>query len=130
MIVYILPGDPIPNATARHAHRRTYDSQKQLKNMLRVEIERQHQNRPLYCGALEVTFNFFFGFPKNMSDTKKLKMVGKPYIYKPDASNLQKLIEDVCSKVLYHDDCLIASVHCYKVYDYTPRTEFYITEIK
>lgn len=129
-IIYTILGDPIPLARARHAHRRTYDSQKQLKMMLGIEIERQHAGRPMYSGPLEGTFTFFFGFPENMSDKKKAELVGKPHIYKPDTSNLQKLIEDICSKLLYPDDCLLARVHSYKVYDYIPRTEFFITEIK
>jgi Holliday junction resolvase RusA-like endonuclease len=98
--------------------------------MLRVEIERQHEDRPMYSGALELTCTCFFGFPENMSEKKKMTLVGKPHVFKPDASNLQKLIEDVCTKLLYHDDSSIAIVHFYKVYDYVPRTEFFITEIK
>lgn len=129
-IVYVIKGNPTPKAAAKHAHRRTYDSQKQLRAIMRVEIESQHGDRPMYSGALELTCRCFFGFPENMSEKKKMALVGKPHTYKPDSSNLQKLIEDVCNKVIYHDDSAIAVVHFYKVYDYVPRTEFIITEIK
>ena len=127
---YIIKGDPIPLARARHAHRRTYDDQKQLKSMLRVSLESQHGDRPLYEGPLKFEATFYFGFPEKMSQAKKDKLAGKPHIFRPDISNLQKLIEDVASGILYHDDCLICISVVYKVYDHIPRTEFTITEMK
>lgn len=129
-MIYVIKGEPTPLARARHAHRRTYDSQKQLKSMLGIEIQCQHDDRPLYSGPLRVEFTFYFGFPEKMSQDKKLKLLGKPHVFKPDLSNLIKLIEDVGSKILYHDDSYIASIAAFKCYDWEPRTEFIITEIK
>ena len=51
------------------------------------------------------------------------------HVYKPDVSNLLKFIEDTCTGILFHDDCIIASVLACKRYDIEPRTELIITEL-
>lgn len=49
--------------------------------------------------------------------------------YRPDLSNLIKLIEDVCSRVVYHDDCQIAEIHAVKVYSSPARTQFTLSQL-
>lgn len=98
--------------------------------ILGIDLDSQHAGRPLYSGPLQVDFTFYFGFPENMSESKKEKLMGRPHVFKPDISNLIKLIEDVGSKILYHDDCSIAYITAKKCYDRVPRTEFIITEMK
>jgi len=130
-ITYIIPGDPIPLARARVSNRRVFDSQREVKLYTRITIESQHglrppfQNKPL---LLDITF--FMKLPKSIK-LRSHYLRQHYHIFRPDLSNMIKLIEDVASGgLLYHDDCLIAAITSRKVYDENPRTEFTITEIK
>lgn len=129
-ITYIIYGDPIPLARARHGNRRTWDSQKQLKLCVGIELARQHKGKELYQGPLFFEVTFFMPIPKSFSQKKQLELIGRYHTVKPDASNLLKLVEDIASDILYKDDALIAQIHCRKVYDARPRTEFKITSLK
>lgn len=53
------------------------------------------------------------------------------HTYKPDLSNLIKMVEDVSVDAgLITDDAIIASVFSVKLYGDEPRTSFIITNIK
>ena len=138
---YIIPGDPVPLLRARYAHgQRPWDSQKQIKASTAIQIATQHGERPVYNGPLELNITFFFAIPSiplkgckpdrlKTIVFKRDKMVGQPHIFKPDLSNLIKFIEDIAEKIIYGNDCTIASIVARKVYAYEPRTEFTITEM-
>lgn len=127
-IVYIIEGEPIPLARARHAAHRVYDSQKNKKLVLGITLRNQHKDRPLYTGPLLLTATFFMPIPKTRQKQKN-SLEGKTHIFTPDLSNLVKFIEDISSGVLYHDDCLIAEIIAKKIYG-EPRTEFTLTKLK
>lgn len=126
---YIIDGPPIAWARAVPGHYRVWDIQKQLKVNYAILLEDQHGSLPFYSGPLHLEIYFFFKIPKTRSKHYH-DLLLSPHFYKPDLSNLIKLIEDVASGVLYRDDSLIASITAHKYYDATPRTEFTITELK
>jgi len=127
-ITYILHGNPIAWARA-HPGRKMWDTQKQLKLVMGLDLLKQHNGRPFYEGPLHLEAHFYFPMPK--SQHKKFDLLrGTPHYFKPDLSNLIKLIEDCAKGVLYHDDCLIASENIHKRYADVPRTEFKIREIR
>lgn len=127
---YILLGSPIPLARARFTNRRVYDSQKHLKLVSAIELERQHGDKPRFTGPLRMTVWFYLPIPKSMSKRKRYNMKKTPHYTRPDLSNLIKFIEDVATGILYKDDCIIAELVSYKQYDTDPRTEFMFSPLR
>lgn len=98
---------------------RMWDTQKQIKFQYGMYLRQQHADEPFLVGPLHLDIKFYFHIPRT---TKK--QAGDLHMYKPDLSNLIKLIEDVGSGILYQDDALIASIVASKHYDLNPRIEF------
>lgn len=134
---YSVDGSPIPLARARHGNGNTYDSQKQLKYATGLQLVLQHQDRPLFKGALILEIIFFMPTPDRLkakirryiSSNQKLAQFA-PHYSKPDLSNLIKFIEDVATGIIYTDDSLIAKIVATKIYSTIPRTEFSITTME
>lgn len=127
---YTLSGDPIPLARARHGQGRTYNAQTPLMNRCKIDLMQQHHKQPLLDAPLHLEIYFFMPMPASWTQPKKERKVGKPHISKPDWSNLLKFVEDCGTGIIYKDDSLIFSVTGNKIYDWYPRTEFILTEIK
>ena len=121
-MLYVLKGDPVPLARPRFSHKNVYDGQKTRRLMAGIAVQSQHDGRPLYEGNLHLNMTFYMKIPQKGKRTAVRE--GGYHIYKPDLSNLIKFVEDVCTKVLYHDDSLICSIVAAKKYSITPRTEF------
>ena len=117
--VYIIDGNPVAWARPSPYRGRMWDTQKQLKFQYGVYLREQHAAEPLLVGPLHLEIKFYFHLAKS---TKK--SLGDFHMFKPDLSNLIKLIEDVGSGILYEDDALIASITASKIYDSSPRIEF------
>jgi Holliday junction resolvase RusA-like endonuclease len=124
---YVIKGDPIPLARARHGKHGVWDSQKSEKLIAGISLRNQHGNKPLLTGPLRMNVVFYLPLSKTMA--KKLKMPYSYHYFKPDISNMLKFIEDIATGIIYKDDCLIAKVTMKKVYDSEPRTEFSVKEL-
>lgn len=124
---YILEGDPVAWARAGRSKNRFYDTQKQLKLVMGIAIRNQHNDRPFYEGPLILEATFYMPIPKRVS--KPDTWEGKPTNIRPDLSNLIKLLEDTCTNILYHDDCIIQKIIADRVYSVNPRTEFLLREV-
>jgi Holliday junction resolvase RusA-like endonuclease len=120
-MLYVLQGDPVPLARARHGRHGIYDSQKNTKLIASITIQSQHNNQPLYEGSIHLDIMFYMKIPK-MKRNNNLE--GCYHVFKPDLSNLIKFVEDLCTSILYHDDSLICSISAAKKYSNEPRTEF------
>ena len=119
---YILPGDPVPLERPRFSikNKKVYNPQRPFKERARLYIKHQHGSNPLFMGPLRMSFVFYFHEPGKVEGY---------HIGTPDLSNLLKLIEDICSTVVYRDDCVIAEISAVKCYSTSARTEFTITEL-
>ena len=71
---YILLGSPVPLARARFTNRRVYDSQKHLKLVSGIEIEKQHGEKPKYTGPVRLTVWFYLPIPQSLSKRKRKQM--------------------------------------------------------
>jgi Holliday junction resolvase RusA-like endonuclease len=125
--VYVVQGDPVPLARARSSGNRMYDSQKNIKQFIRISLEGQH-NQQMYKGPVILDIRFYLELPKRKMHPHHTPL--GPHFFKPDLSNLIKMYEDVCTGLLLQDDAQIATIIAHKYYDYVPRTEFSIIEIK
>ena len=127
---YMIPGNPVPLMRPRYHHSgRIWDAQALLKEKAAEIIKLQHRNQPLLSGALHMEIVFYMPIPKGYSIKKKERIRGKPHTYRPDFSNMLKLVEDVCQDIVYKEDCIISSLCGSKVYSEMPRTEVTFSEI-
>ena len=122
---YILYGEPIPLSRCRHG-RREWDQQQEQKVLAALHLSHLHNDKPLFRGPLELNIDFFFGISQKTSAHKKFLS----HIQAPQISRLIKFIEEIASGVLFADEYTIASISSRKLYDFTPRTEFSIKQIK
>jgi Holliday junction resolvase RusA-like endonuclease len=125
---YVILGAPAPwsRAAPNFQNRKIYDTQKNLKLIVGIELTKQHNDRPLFEGPLHIDWCFYLEIPASY---RSKKVSGKPHAFKPDISNLIKFYEDVANKIIFKDDCQIATGTWKKVYDELPRTEFTIRKI-
>lgn len=124
-MVYIIEGNPKALARPRWNGRTVYDSQKEYKLIIRVDLERQHDNRPLLKGALHLIAYFYMPIPK-----KSFKgFENKFHIGRPDIDNLLKMLCDCCNSIIFKDDAIICAITSIKRYSAYPRTEFYFEEL-
>lgn len=122
-VTYVFDGAPVPMMRPRLTKYGIWDAQSHLKKDLKMVLQLQHSNKPLFSGPLELEIVFFMPIPTSWSKKKKDSFVGKDHIIRPDLDNLIKLPLDVCNLIIFHDDCIISRICAKKVYDYEPRTE-------
>lgn len=123
--VYVIPGKPIPLQRPRYSIAHVYDSQKREKANARIYIANQHNDKPLYTGALQLNVEFYFSTP---AKTKSLN--GHYHTSRPDTDNCVKWICDIAQDILYKEDSIIAQIIATKLYDTIPRTEFTIRPLR
>lgn len=124
-VKYVIKGKPTPLARPRYSKNKVYNSQKELMELITAALKIQHGTRALYQGPLSLNVTFYFPYPQKQSRVPRTW-----HSFRPDLSNLIKLIEDCAQPVLFHDDCAIAQIIANKLYDNEPRTEFIITELE
>lgn len=124
---FVIPGDPVPLARPRCGNGRFYDSQKNLKVCAGIYLDQQYKNNELFTGPVILTVNFYMYLPRRRAKTDTRKK-NSPHYFRPDLSNLLKFCEDLITDVttIWKDDCIIAEVHCKKLYSSNPRTELTI----
>jgi len=132
MMKYVLQGPPIPLkrprlTTFRKIH--AYDSQKELKKEIILEIVLQRKSPKLLNGPLGLNVTFLMQIPASCSKKKKMQLLGSPHIKRPDVSNMLKFLEDVCQGVLIEDDSTITEIIATKEYSDHARTEFSFTKL-
>ena len=126
---YVVLGKPVPLHRPRMGIHGVYDSQKSLKAKIGLDLKIQQDKAPTLCGMLHLHADFYMPLPRTKSH--RIHLIQQQYhVYKPDISNLIKLIEDICVDCrIIEDDCLIASISARKLYDDEPRTEFYFESL-
>ena len=134
---YVLMGDPIAWSRAgvvvRGGHAIFYDSQKELKLKVLVDLERQHEG-PKFTLPLGMNVDFFLSIPATRRVKNRPTEEFPWNIQKIDTDNFLKFLLDtlVKSGAILTDDCIIAEIHARKLYDYMskgPRTEFTLKEL-
>lgn len=129
-LMFVIEGNPIPLQRPRMSGSHCWDSQKQEKMIISLDLADQLDDEDLFAGPLEVDFTFYMPMPKRASMESKMKTIGKHHTTRPDTDNLIKMYLDCASNgILFKDDCLIAIIHAKKIYDVEPRTLIMITEI-
>jgi Holliday junction resolvase RusA-like endonuclease len=125
---YVINGDPTPLARPRYSVRSKsiFDPQKNQKLFAQITLDQQHNNAPKFEGPIHIEMIFYMPAPKHISVKRKKLLQGKYHIFRPDTDNCIKYVCDIAQKILFEEDCIVASISAYKVYDLNPRTEFIV----
>jgi Holliday junction resolvase RusA-like endonuclease len=130
---FIISGDCVPLARGRVGSNvdgsyHVYDSQKNLKLVKSIDLQKQMNDDPLFEGPLSVEAIFYMKMPKTPSKQKDLN--GTLCKHRPDVDNLLKFLLDISNKLLWKDDAEVSICKGTKIYDHNPRTEFVVTEVR
>ncbi len=128
MMIYEIPGPPIPCQRPKFSRGRCYDPQAKKKKELQFFIQKMAEAHLYRAGALKLVIEYQMPIPKSWSVKKSLKHHGAPHVSRPDLSNLIKFTEDALNGIVWEDDALIYELHCRKFYSNTPKTVFMVEE--
>jgi Holliday junction resolvase RusA-like endonuclease len=128
---YTIKGLPISwkRAGINKKYGRYFDAQSFEKERVRLELVTQ-QPILIAKGPISISYTFYLPIPTSLSTYKKNKLPATPHFIAPDIDNLYKFYSDAFEGFLYTNDCQIAQLAVYKVYDNNPRTELTIESMK
>lgn len=107
-----------------------YDPSKLDKKIIQWQVAPHAPKEPL-SGALEMQLTFYMPIPKHIKGIERQAMLNnliKPY-KRPDLSNMQYLIENALTGIVYKDDSQIVKVAHEKRYGEQPKTVIKVMEI-
>ena len=125
---FLIRDTPIPLQRPRMSGSHCWDSQKQQKLVIGIQLTTQFHDSALFEGPLLVELNFHFPFPKRMTAKQRIDNNGMPYIGKIDIDNCIKMYLDCAIGILYKDDATVTEIISKKVYG-KPHTQMIITEL-
>lgn len=72
VMIYKVPGSPIPLLRARHSFKThtIYNSQQTQQLVARINLQEQHGNRPLFKGPVHIDIVFYMPIPKYNTKNK------------------------------------------------------------
>jgi len=129
MLVYEIPGNPIPLQRHRHAGKKCFDPQKKEKKAVRSYVQSLMNGLFPVEGAIKLIVEYHMPIPKSYSRKRALECLLGPHIKKPDLSNLIKFTEDAFNLLVWDDDSLISHIEAKKFYSENPKTVFKIESI-
>ena len=129
MIIYEIPGNPIPLQRHRNVGKRCYDPQKKEKEEARLHLQLLMNGLFAAHKPIKLTVQYHMPIPKSYSKRAAKECVLRSHCKRPDLSNLIKFTEDAFNGMAWVDDSLICEIHAEKFYSETPKTVFKIEEI-
>lgn len=129
MIIYEIPGNPIPLQRHRNSGKRCFDPQKKVKETLQLYIKNRFRGLFPACEAIKLVVEYHMPIPKSYSKRRAKECLLGPHAKKPDLSNLIKFTEDTFNGIVWQDDSLITQIEAMKFYSEVPKTVFKIEGI-
>ena len=129
MIIYEIPGTPIPLKRHRHVGKRTYDPQKKAKEVHQWQIKNVINGLFPAHTAIKLVVEYHMPIPKSYSKKRTKECLLGPHSKKPDLSNLIKFTEDAFNGLMWEDDSLISEIEARKFYSMEPKTVFKIETV-
>jgi len=130
-MLYILQGNPRDLCRARTGFNNSlfWEESKRARQHARNELERQHDDAPLYQGPLSLSIVCFLPFPATMSHTRKLNSENMFHTLSPTPDDLARFVLDSARGVLYRHESIIAEMNIRKLCSFDMRTEISIQEL-
>lgn len=129
MILYEIPGNPIPLQRHRHSGKRCFDPQKKEKEALQWHMKSIINGLFPASTAIKLVVEYHMPIPKSYSKKRAKECLLGPHSHKPDLSNLIKFTEDAFNGMIWEDDSLICEIEARKFYSERPKTIFKIENV-
>lgn len=128
-----IPGDPIPWMRAGY-NKKTgaiYDQQPRDRKWYRSIFASIYKSEP-FLGPIDLQILWLMRIPESISAKMKRDMISNYVMHtkKPDVDNLEKLLLDTMTGIIYKDDCQVVHVDKAKRYSSIPATIIKITAIQ
>lgn len=106
---FIVYGKPVGKGRPKFARRGNYVQAYTPENTRNYEelVKTRYlliNDRNMSENGLKIKIKAIFKPPKGTSKKKIAELIGKPYLHKPDADNIAKIICDALNGVAYKDD--------------------------
>lgn len=123
MIILDILGKPVPwkRVGINTKTGGVYDQQSKEREQYRWQLRSQFVDEPI-TGPIEIKLLFRMPIPKTIKGRMRKDMLAN-YVYhtkRPDVDNLEKLILDAMSGIVYADDCQIVMLNACKRYSDKP----------
>lgn len=105
----ILPMKPTPWKAPRVTRRGTFSPHHRQRQQVQRFLKEAWIYGPL-DGPLELEIEYRIKPPPSYSNAKKLRLYGQPHTVKPDATNLNKFLEDCLKKIVIEDDARVYQI--------------------
>ena len=124
----IVLGKPTVLKRTRITKSRCYDSQKNEKLLMYLNVKEQWKNLklPVFMDPVHIDVIFIFPIPESYSSAKKKMLKTSPRGIVSDIDNLIKFLLDTIQGLCFSNDNLVASINARKVYGNKPKTIFAI----
>lgn len=122
---YCIKGAPISWKTVVHKNTRFYDSYIQQRIAFNINLEKQHNNEPLFMKSVHIDTIFYMPISKSLHKRKESIYHCTP----PHLPTLFHFLVRALEGIVIQHEQLVSSLTLKKVYDKVPRTEFIITEV-
>lgn len=126
---YVIQGTPQFIRRYENRNRHVFDAYKDARMYFMVALENIHDQLPLLQGPLHLDISFYFKIPE-IHPTCQKQLENKFFTNRPKTTKLIEFVEEVALGILFDKEFNIVSVNAQKKYDYSPRTEFTIVELK
>lgn len=116
-----IPGKPMAKGRPRVGKFGTYTPRETVnyENLVKTVYWQKYGNDEKFINEpvkIEIWAYFEPTQAEKKSKNKMEKLIGNPYIKKPDADNITKIICDALNGIAYEDDNLLSTVMIYKLY--------------
>ncbi len=130
MFIFEIHSPPKPQKQTQMGRGRWYDPSKLTKKQIQWQIS-PHAPKELLQGPVEMHLTFYMPIPKSARGAKRLAMINNviKHSIRPDLSNMQYLIENALTGIVYLDDSQICRVCHEKRYGEEPKTVIKVFEV-
>lgn len=132
-IRFVIPGEPRGKQAARTTRWGGYNLPQTAAELeaIRYIASAAMQGRPPIDGPIELRICAYRQVPKSWSKIKRSRALDGLIlpISRPDGSNYQKLLEDGCNSIVWHDDSQVVRWQGWKLFSDQPRLSVEIIKI-
>lgn len=122
-MTYVISGEPLPLRDFKLISRSVWSDYKEEQIIRALQLENQHNDRPIIGGALKINFVFSFDVTKGRS-----RKITNKHTQRPCIEDLIRYINVLARDRVYIPESIVAVTAC-KQFSAHPCTEFTIEEL-
>lgn len=133
-IEFTVPGVPVAKARARvtktgHAYTPAKTKDYEVLVAMSCKTAMAEKRQVTLTGPVRLSVTAYMPIPRSLPVKRQAAMQGRSHVFRPDASNVLKSIEDGINGIAYADDKQIAELYARKVYGREPAVLVRVEEL-